>query len=555
MVSTLFKLPPPKLLIRLIMCTVLLISIYSCERDDQDARATTLPLAQSSSTITTVSSKEIPEVMEYVQSITPKTGKFAVQSENNGVRSSEPDLVLGELQLDEINTVTDENAKTNYTFRLKTIDTNYEGFVSHFNLVIKETTSGLYSYIVEYRMMDYWYSTQRRGIDLNNYNGHFVYYQSNGTYFGKVDFIDGAIIDVQQKICDNPPDNDTGGGGNGNNGDTGNTGDTGNSDSGDSGNGGYDITITTQCCYGVHSDSSAPGCQCVDLPDIIIIEMNFADPTNDSEDKNFYRNLRNPCPPDDHCASENDCEYGWNDDCSCKDEPTEEDENMDVAIIIVENIAPDCILLTNLSNSEDFQNKMEELLDNNDGETEIGYWGREDEDDNATYSNDDRFESEPGSRELNPLLPSGTIDSYIHNHFNDGNGSLPTFSPADVYTLGLLRPSMSHQPDFVAVMTAPGDNVNSADDDTVYAIIINNTSDFSTFANTILSNLDFAESFFYEEGLRQGASSDIVERQMVEILQENDSGLRIYRGDKNNLSSWTRIRMNNNGDLIERNCN
>lgn len=270
--------------------------------------------------------------MEYVQSITPKTGKFAVQSENNGVRSSEPDLVLGELQIDEINTVTDENAKTNYTFRLKTIDTNYDGFVSHFNLVIKETTSGLYSYIVEYRTIDYWYSAQRRGIDLNNYNGHFVYYQSNGTYFGKVDFIDGAIIDVQQKSCDNPPDNDTGGGGDGNNSDTGNTGDTGNSDSGDSGNGGYDITITTQCCYGVHSSSSAPGCQCVDLPDIITVEMNFADSTNDFEDKSFYRNLRNPCPSDEHCASEIDCQYGWDDDCSCLDA---QDENDEVAIAIV----------------------------------------------------------------------------------------------------------------------------------------------------------------------------------------------------------------------------
>ena len=69
-------------------------------------------------------------------------------------------------------------------------------------------------------------------------------------------------------------------------------------------------------------------------------------------------------------------------------------------------LARDCNNLTDLANSPSFQQRMQELIANNSGNTEIGYYGRNDANDNMVYDANDRFESMPNAQEVKPNEPN-----------------------------------------------------------------------------------------------------------------------------------------------------
>ena len=42
---------------------------------------------------------------------------------------------------------------------------------------------------------------------------------------------------------------------------------------------------------------------------------------------------------------------------------------------------------------------------------------------------------------------------------------------------------------------------------------------------------------------------------LAKLLKEKMLGMTLYRGDPNDLSNWTRLKIRNNGTLKENNCN
>ena len=236
-------------------------------------------------------------------------------------------------------------------------------------------------------------------------------------------------------------------------------------------------------------------------------------------------------------------------------------------IIITDNeigLNRDCNNLEDLANSASFHERMAELIANNSGNTEIGYWGYKNDQDQVNYPNNDidRFESNPNVMHLDPSTPQDPIDSYIHNHFNGvwPNGTprktLPVPSGADLSTLYNLNRTgrIKKLNEFVMVMTAPGDT-SSPDDDTVYAITISNTVQFNTLTPVLGESPEIIDLNFAEYEVNNEYSSALNEKNLANLLKDKNYGLTLYRGDKNNLSSWTRLKPKTDGSIRETNCN
>jgi hypothetical protein len=492
-------------------------------------------------------------------------------SEDGMNRSHEDNLVMTELITDQITQVTNAYQKSNYTFRLiKQSGTDGNYFL---NLVVKEYKDTFYLYIVKYVPDTFWLSRHSITNDLGDFTGHIYYYSDQGIYVANVTMQNGSSTSSSYNPCPDDtddgieiPDDDDGTGGGGGDGCT--------------------LTIEWYQCQGSNSgtphppgDSGLPNaCNTATGPQTGSgYNMIWS---NCVGERSMNDHLRTPCGGDGSGGGGNtSCQpdptnpcyipYTLDENCDCVlAEAIESDE---VAVITDKEdfleLMSDCNVLENLSNSPSFDQRMQELINNVNGNTEIGYWGRNDSNNNAVFDTNDRFQSQPNQMQLSPALPSQSIDSYIHNHsFTtsiDANGQtishkpFATFSPADFYTLFLLfSNNLVTDPDnFVMVMSSPGQSINNPDDDTVYAVTINNPNDFTTFGALYLWDLDVAENFFSRVGLNPASATTMQEKKLAEILKDNNLGMTLYRGNRNDLSNWTRIKIKNNGDVQENNCN
>ena len=71
-----------------------------------------------------------------------------------------------------------------------------------------------------------------------------------------------------------------------------------------------------------------------------------------------------------------------------------------------ESLRSDCNKLENLSNSQDYQTRMQELITATTGNTEVGYWGFNQDETEMIYHQNNRFESEPDQNEIEFALTS-----------------------------------------------------------------------------------------------------------------------------------------------------
>ncbi|MFC4636700.1 hypothetical protein ACFO3O_22575, partial [Dokdonia ponticola] len=142
----------------------------ACQKDDDGS----LPLLKVhqhehlQTTTTTVSLDEIPKVAAYLSTLGDHRGHFTIEKSVGGRnRSSEPDLMIGTLQTSEIIQVTDQYDQKNHTFLLTSIESTNTTVKSTFNLVVQESSSGLFSYIVEYRPDEDWIPNYRDTQDFS----------------------------------------------------------------------------------------------------------------------------------------------------------------------------------------------------------------------------------------------------------------------------------------------------------------------------------------------------------------------------------------------------
>ncbi len=109
--------------------------------------------------------------------------------------------------------------------------TEPDGELSFLSLVVKETSTGVYSYIMKTRPDTEWISTQTGQMNMGNYTGDIILYTAEGVYVHKTTFNAGvAVTSEDRHPCSTaPPNSNSGSNGSDN---------TGNNTSGNSGGGG-----------------------------------------------------------------------------------------------------------------------------------------------------------------------------------------------------------------------------------------------------------------------------------------------------------------------------
>lgn len=478
----------------------LLLILTSCQKED-DKQESFHHFSNENVSHKMVTATDIPEVMQFLRANASPDLHFAIQIgelPEGQNRSGESDLIISELMIEQILAVTNEANLTNYSFQLR-VDTApyYEGEVSFFNLIVKETTAveGYYAYIQEYRMDENWYVGNGSILDMHTYTGKMVFYTLEGLYLARVNFSNGQIIgeDIRSPCPnDDPGGGDPGGGGSGSGpgvGDGGSGGGTGGGSG--TGGGGIQIIVIGCDCAPIPHPPGDTSCVCgTEIPGtpgyIIIVWGSEIDDINET--------LRSPCgdfPPQ--------CSHPNGDPCPCNATNTGcIEENDGVGVIIIPQTP--CQKLNFLSQTQNFQDKINELntLSNalpSETRYEKGYV-LNGLNNNTTYT---PFQSLPNRPHINFQLPFGTIiTGFMHNHFyineTGSNGetikSLSVFSDEDIFSLYKLAKGghISNPNGFTYVMVYQG---------TMYHLQITNLTQFINFVDDWLvgNNPDIISPF------------------------------------------------------------
>jgi len=517
------------------------LTLISCEKDD-GANIINDNL-QRKSTIKTVSAENIPDVINFIKSKSNSKMEFTLD-DNNSVdgmmKNYDDNLIITTVLADQIKQVTNSYGKSNYTFTMSK-GTGIEE-VYFLNLVVIEYIDTFYILIAKYVPDSVWLTTYIDESDFALFTGQVYYYDVEGLYIGLLDVIDGKNISAQYRH----PCEGTGGGSDSGGGIDIIIGDTGGGDTGSGGGGCSWVasTVATPCsCPPAHTDPSL--CNCDNGPGTSVIYS-----WECAEIKSAIRHSCDDPVEDCYDAVGDPCTCDSNGECIPDDQVENNDTSTNVDISDFVELVRNCRLLDDLSNSPSFALRMQELIDNTTGNTERGYWGRNNTDGEMEYDTSDRFEGVPGVREITLNLPTSPIDSYIHNHFNNGLGSFSIFSGGDLFTLFTLFDNgfISDVDNFVMVVATPHN--------TVYAITISDADDFQNFGNLFLGNIDTIENMYvFPFGIDPNISNELNEFRLTRLLENQKLGLRLYRGDTNDLNNWTRLKLRSNGELKENNCN
>ncbi len=313
--------------------TFLLLILFSCQKDDALKPEEASHPHPEEHHIQKVSSQDIPKVMDFLKGKNNGQLRFKIQASNGeGIqtKSSEPDLILTDLETENILALTDEAGRTNYSFQLTFENApQYEGEVSIFNLIVKEinTEEGFYGYIQEYRMSNDWYRENGFDTDFTDYDGKMVIYTMGGLYVSVLEIENGYVNHAHYRSpC---PDEGSGSGDNSGPGPGGDGGGTGGTGGTGGGTGGFNITVDYICgCNPGHvGGSSNPKCDCTlaDIPVGFNIGIR-------SMEGWILNELRSPCPP--MSDAPNNCYDQYNDPCpfGCNPEGGCAEENEEIAI-------------------------------------------------------------------------------------------------------------------------------------------------------------------------------------------------------------------------------
>lgn len=218
--------------------------------------------------------------------------------------------MIGELQTREILQVTDQYDRSNYTFLLTSIESTNTSVKSTFNLIVKESDTKFFSYIMEYRPNENW--TYNSLENFSTFTGEILYYDTDGKYLAKETLSNGTVITAETR--NSCPDDDTPDGDPNNGGDGTSDGNDGTSDGNDGGDGGSGITIYEEevcnipCTHPEHNPHADP-CQHPTCETVIVI--------NHKSSTKVDNHVKAPCPDtNESCHQQNNdpCPNGCNAD-------------------------------------------------------------------------------------------------------------------------------------------------------------------------------------------------------------------------------------------------
>jgi hypothetical protein len=149
-------------------------------------------------------------------------------------------------------------------------------------------------------------------------------------------------------------------------------------------------------------------------------------------------------------------------------------------------------------------------------------------------------------------MPSFPIDGYIHTHPEWKNS---IFSVDDLYTLYLIdqKGRIKDKSTFIFALIS-GDN-------TTYILKIEDNAKWSEFSNYSFkykssSSLEkLFDDWNTSYSLMHGSEIASNEKRFLEFLSDMDAGLKLYRGDVTNFSTWERLLgLDNNSNIIKDDC-
>ncbi len=523
------------------------IILVNCEKDE---------MSISNEQTIDFSTKKLPKVNYYTNKSLPKVVSEELEKSLKSLESknSTRDLQIsfGTILTDRIMQTISEDSIENFTFRVELDDDDPKTF---YNFIIRQNADSTFSepYIKKYTMSDSFYDNYSNGIaTFDSFEGEFTNYSITESI--DIDNLlnrsgDCPPVPVDDDTTNDPNDpvNNSGGGGGGSA-----TGTTGNTNSTTQSNG-IPVTCSSSIVVipcngstaygGGNHDGSNPACTGT-FKGATYLRIVCSDGSGGDIQLKSAANKTssNPCPGDDG----------------------------DVGVLDEDDVLiSKCKKLKKLSESSSFQQRMQELINNTSGNTEINYWGRNDNLNNMNYADSDRSESAENAREIKPNPPISSVDSYIHNHsfvtvINQSGQPVtykpfPVFSGADLYTVSNMYVNglINDLSDFIIVVATPGQNINSTDDDTVYAITITNTQQFINLANALAVTPLLIDNFYNDPNnlISTSISTSVNEERLARLFKDKKMGMQLFRGDKDDLNNWTQIKVKNNGEIQKKNCN
>jgi hypothetical protein len=328
---------------------------------------------------------------------------------------------------------------------------------------------------------------------------------------------------------------------------SGNT-DGSNSNSGqDSGSGTANCTSCIECEWEINTPEN---CNC--MPNVVII----CPDSTWGEDKSMSSMFRHPCDdePND-CAGQNDCEFGWDEDCNCLDDPN---ENNEVAVLFDDQFIEKCEELNKLTDNQDIKNKINDLKSdlfaNPDNRNEKGFRLF------ATSGNDVNSDAiDTGGAGEFPYHLTEAVFGGVHTH--PKKGLFPMFSVADI--LSLHKFWITYDNPNVPININKSVHILVTQQGT-YALKIDNLPQLAIFNAAMMNTneLDKKEtrlegnyySLYNQQQNQLGNSFDHM-KAFLKFLEKYSIGVSMYKAS-DDLSSWTKKELNETGnDIVDKNCN
>jgi hypothetical protein len=133
---------------------------------------------------------------------------------------------------------------------------------------------------------------------------------------------------------------------------------------------------------------------------------------------------------------------------------------------------------------------------------------------------------------------------WFHNHFADSDSAGLIFSAGDINILAeqIVRDNDFFQVDYKRFMIG-----FVGDSNTQYILMVDNLTQFTTWASTLFQNEAAISAAFYGSELSQAflpLSVSETEKRFLKVLQ--NSGLKLFRGS-NDFTTWTPIALNRAG--------
>ena len=214
-----------------------------------------------------------------------------------------------------------------------------------------------------------------------------------------------------------------------------------------------------------------------------------------------------------------------------------------------------CQELQQIADNGNFTERMQELRTATTGDKEILYYGIRDNNGNMNYADEDRVEGLPNKHHIPEHTINNPVDSAMHNHFF---GALPVPSSGDLFSLYELyiHNTIVDTSTFIMFVTTTGNSNATTDDDTLYALTISDITQFQVNGAQFLSNEDFTSQLFSEwYGINPNISASLNEERFLRLIKEKNLGLTLYKGDKDNFSNWSQIKLKNDNSIKSTNCN